>query len=82
MNASAHRGEILEGPDSRGRYYYFLFWWTDYIPGHPDGEHVRRQRAQAFFGQLPAGIRQWTDSRADKVSVRLDAAPLVAEAPP
>ena len=54
---SAHRIEIYEGPDSHGRFHYALFWWTDYTPGHPDGEYVRRERGQHFFGVPPNDVR-------------------------
>jgi hypothetical protein len=50
------RGEILSGPDNKGRYRYFLMWKDDYFPGHPGGEHVVRERAQIFFGPLREGI--------------------------
>jgi hypothetical protein len=47
-----HRIELFKGPDSQGRYGYFVFWWADYHPGHPDGEHARRERGQVYFGTL------------------------------
>jgi hypothetical protein len=50
------RVEIYEGPDDRGRYSYALFWWADYHPGHPDGEHAHRERGQHFFGVPPTGL--------------------------
>ena len=46
--------KIFSGPDSRGRYGYFLLWKDNYFPGHPEGEYVERLRGQAFHGLLPA----------------------------
>lgn len=63
MSATMHRGELYEGPDSLGRYSYALFWWTDYSPGHPDGEDVRREKGQHFFGRPPDNVLDWTDHR-------------------
>lgn len=37
-----------DGPDHLGRRRYTLFWMADYHPGHPDGEHGRRERGQCF----------------------------------
>ena len=45
--------EILSGPDSLGRYVYFLTWLDDYFPGHPEGEYVTRERGQIFHAPLP-----------------------------
>jgi hypothetical protein len=44
------RIEIYEGPDKQGRYHYALFWWADYHPGHPQGEHRYAERGQHFHG--------------------------------
>jgi len=44
------RIEYNSKSDEKGRCTFTLFWWVDYIPGHPDGEHGRRERAQVFFG--------------------------------
>lgn len=32
---------------------YDLYWWVDYIPGHPDGEYGLKQRAQGFYSPNP-----------------------------
>lgn len=47
------------GPtDTHGRCHFSLRWIDDYFPGHPEGEHVRRERGQQFhadprkFGHL------------------------------
>ena len=60
------RIEIHGGPDGLGRYSYTLFWWADYHPGHPDGEHARRERAQEFFGALPEWAKVVKTSRGPK----------------
>ena len=37
------------GPtDTHGRCHFSLRWIDDYFPGHPEGEHVRRERGQQF----------------------------------
>lgn len=37
------------GPtDTHGRCHFSLRWIDDYFPGHPEGEHVRRERGQHF----------------------------------
>jgi hypothetical protein len=46
------RIELHKGPDSLGRYSYSKHWWTDYHPGHPDGEYGWRERGQNFFGKI------------------------------
>jgi len=43
------RIEYHSGSDSLGRCHFSLHWMTDYTPGHPDGEYVRRERGQHFF---------------------------------
>ena len=45
--------EIISGPDSRGRYTYFLYWMADYHPGDPKGEYRRARRGQIFHAKLP-----------------------------
>jgi hypothetical protein len=42
------RIEVLEGPDDKGRWTFFVYWMADYHPGHPEGEHVCRERGQIF----------------------------------
>jgi hypothetical protein len=59
MTSEFVRCEIYDGPDRNGDYHFALFWMADYTPGHPDGEHVRRERGQHFranAADLPAGI--------------------------
>ena len=51
------RIEVTSGPDDKGRCHYTLFWWADYTPGHPEGEYVRRERAQCFFSVIPEAFR-------------------------
>lgn len=34
--------------DKEGRSHFSLHWMDDYFPGHPDGEHVLRERGQHF----------------------------------
>jgi hypothetical protein len=36
---------------------------ADYHPGHPDGEHARRERGQHFFGVLRPEHRIIKDQR-------------------
>lgn len=37
------------GPtDRNGRCHFSLRWSDDYFPGHPEGEHVRRERGQQY----------------------------------
>lgn len=36
-------------PDDLGRCHFTVYRLDDYHPGHPDGEHVVRERAQEFF---------------------------------
>ena len=43
------RIEYSSKSDEKGRCTFTLFWWVDYIHGHPDGEYGRRERAQVFF---------------------------------
>jgi hypothetical protein len=47
------RVEIMSEPDSRGRVHYAAFWIAEYHPGHPEGEHMTRERGQHFFGVPP-----------------------------
>lgn len=49
MEKSLARVQWLSGPDRFGMYSYFLFWPTNYIPGHPDGEHGQHVRGQGFY---------------------------------
>lgn len=35
--------------DDLGRCRFTLFWWADYHPGDPRGEHRHAERAQCFF---------------------------------
>lgn len=41
--------EITSKPDDMGRCSFTLFWFADYHPGHPKGEHRHAERAQCFF---------------------------------
>lgn len=43
------RIEYHSASDRLGRCSFSLHWMTDYIPGHPEGEHVRRERGQCYF---------------------------------
>ena len=43
------RIEYHSESDTLGRCSFSLFWKTDYIPGHPDGEHKQHERGQCFF---------------------------------
>lgn len=38
-----------------GRMHYTLYWWADYHPGHPEGEHGLRLRGQCFCGSPKDG---------------------------
>ena len=41
------------GPtDTHGRCHFSLRWIDDYFPGHPEGEHVRRERGQHFHAEV------------------------------
>jgi len=53
-----------EKPDRYGRYRYTMFWLADYHPGHPDGEHAIRERAQEFFAVPPAQGEENDDGQA------------------
>lgn len=43
------RIEYHTNSDRMGRCHFSLYWWDDYFPGHPEGEHVERERRQSFF---------------------------------
>lgn len=45
--------EVFSGPDSKNRYSHIRYGMSDYTPGHPDGEYVRREVGQVFFSKLP-----------------------------
>jgi hypothetical protein len=55
------------GPlDVFGRCHFSLHWMDSYFPGHPDGEHIVRERGQHFhadphaYGHLrPGGVTYW-----------------------
>ena len=52
-----HRVEILQGPDTRGRYYYAAFWMDV-----DNGALV--ERSQRSFGELPpVALANVTDRR-------------------
>ena len=42
------RIEYRSKTDKWGRCSFTLYWMADYTPGHPEGEYVRRERAQCF----------------------------------
>jgi hypothetical protein len=53
------------GPlDVFGRCHFSLHWVDSYFPGHPDGEHIVRERGQHFhadphaYGHLRLGKAQ------------------------
>lgn len=58
------RLEIIAGPLRYDRdtgepvYHYALFWMADYHPGHPEGEHARRERGQHFLAPIPAWAKK------------------------
>ena len=41
-----------KGPDSRGRRFYVLYWWTDYTPSKP----YPHERGQVFFARPPESL--------------------------
>lgn len=45
--------EVDSGPDRDKKYGYFLYWLTDYIPGHPEREHGCMIRGQRFLSADP-----------------------------
>lgn len=49
-DTAERRIEVYSGPDRDGNYHYAMFWWADYHPGHPKGEHGWRERGQHFLG--------------------------------
>jgi len=60
----AKRIEVYEGPDRWGHYHYAIFWWADYHPGHPEGEHRLAERGQHFRGNPDRhGIHAMRDLR-------------------
>ena len=62
------RIEVYAGPDEHGRYHYARFWWADYHPGHPLGEHRRAERGQHFFGVLPTMTPQVDQGESEQKS--------------
>ena len=55
--------EVFSGPDSKNRYGHCRYGMSDYTPGHPDGECVRREVGQVFFSELPPkdSCAEWVD---------------------
>jgi hypothetical protein len=47
------RHQVFREKDSLGRYGNMQYWLDNYFPGHPDGEHKIRLRAQVFNSALP-----------------------------
>lgn len=61
-----HRAKVFAGPDREGNYSWLIYWWDDYFPGHPEGEHVWRERGQVCCGIPPFKV----SSRGAPVGVR------------
>ena len=45
-------GVIHDGPDKDEKYLFTLYWWADYHPGHPDGEHRLAIRGQVYRSRI------------------------------
>lgn len=52
---------INSGLNEYGECSFTLYWWADYTPGHPDGEHVPRWRAQGYYAKPNRYIVDATD---------------------
>jgi hypothetical protein len=63
--ATMERIEIHSGPDRLGRHTWTGYWAVTYTPGHPDGEHVPRERGRVFFCRLPSGEPKAALARAE-----------------
>jgi len=50
------RVNVFDGPDRLGRYHFETEWWTNYSPGHAEGEFVPRWRGQNSHGVLPRWV--------------------------
>lgn len=65
------RAEITEGPDSDGKYLFWIFWMDNYHPGHPKGEYRLAERGQLFKSNPLKYLKntEWFDKRktGDKV---------------
>jgi len=55
---------VHSGPDKHGRFVHTRYWWSDYTPGHPEGEYERRLRGQVFRAPLPDGAHDVVRSAA------------------
>ncbi len=62
MKKSAYAIQKTSGPDSLGRYHYFLYWYDPHPsycgvcgadPSRGCGHYQGHTRGQAFFGKLP-----------------------------
>lgn len=58
------RVEVMGEQDSMGRVAHIRFWMAHYSPGHPDGEHVRREHGRVFrHATLPEWCTEETRRR-------------------
>jgi len=53
MSEPLFRVVVHRGPDALRRYEHTRYWWSDYHPGDPRGEHRTAERGQVFFCELP-----------------------------
>ena len=60
--------QIHTKPDHEGNQTWTLFWRTNYIPGHPDGEYredYSHVRAQHYNANLEQWMNRYTEENRD-----------------
>jgi len=60
--------QIESKPDYQGNQRWTLFWRTNYISGHPEGEHREDHshvRAQCYNANLEQWIMRYTEENRD-----------------
>lgn len=56
---SKGRIDVIDGPDSLGRYTYIVYISCGYFPGHPEGEYHSGERGQVFHTSLPDDLDEY-----------------------
>lgn len=66
--------KVTSKPDFRGNRSFTIFWRTDYIPGHPNGDYkpdYSHCRAQCYRTRLDTFLTHYRDRQADyKITVK------------